>query len=308
MRILILGAGGQVGVELMRAHWDGQAEITGLARSDLDITDEAGVAAAFSSAEPQIVVNAAAYTAVDQAETDTARAFAVNAEGPMLLARECRRRGIPLVHLSTDYVFDGAATRPYREGDPIRPINVYGRSKAEGEAAVRELQPEHIIVRTAWVYASHGSNFVRTMLRLARERDQVSVVADQQGSPTAAAAIAAAIVQIVQQVVPQGRQVADAAWGTYHFTAQGETTWHGFAERILDGLARTGERRPMLKPIAAADYPSQTMRPAYSVLDCALIERTFGIIRPGWEEGLDRVLRELLPDAGNLARRYGGMR
>jgi dTDP-4-dehydrorhamnose reductase len=252
---------------------------------------------------PDIVVNAAAYTAVDRAETDEAQAFAVNAEGPRILAEACGREGIPLIHLSTDYVFDGSARRPYRECDPIRPINAYGRSKAAGEAAVRLCQPRHIIVRTAWVYASHGSNFVRTMVRLAREREEVGVVADQLGSPTAAADIAAAIVQIARRIASAGKGLTDAPWGTYHYTAHGETSWHGLAKHIFEHLARAGERRPQLRPIAAADYSSQTPRPAYSVLDCTLIEQAFGVARLPWQGSVDRVLDELVP-VGDRRKQY----
>jgi dTDP-4-dehydrorhamnose reductase len=175
MRVLVLGCRGQVGLELMRARWASEAEVTGLARPQLDIAAADKIAEALSAQAPEVVVNAAAYTAVDRAEIEEGQAFAVNAEGPRMLAEACSLRGIPLVHLSTDYVFDGSATRPYRESDPVRPVNAYGRSKAAGEAAVRRCQPQHIILRTSWVYAPHGSNFVRTMLRLARERDEVGV-------------------------------------------------------------------------------------------------------------------------------------
>jgi len=303
MRVLVLGCRGQVGAELMRARWDHPAEVTGLARPQFDIAAPDKIAEALSALRPNIVVNAAAYTAVDRAETDEAQAFAVNAEGPRMVAEACSRGRIPLIHLSTDYVFDGSATRPYRESDPIRPINAYGRSKAAGEAAVRLYQPRHIIVRTAWVHASHGGNFVRTMVRLARERDEVAVVTDQLGTPTAAADIAAAIVQIARRIASAGKELADVPWGTYHYTAHGETSWHDLAKHIFEQLARAGGRRPQLRPIAAADYASQTPRPAYSILDCTLIEQAFGVARLPWQEGVDRVLDALL-SAGDRRKQY----
>jgi dTDP-4-dehydrorhamnose reductase len=309
MNILILGCAGQVGAELVRARWGAQVHTVGLARRQLDITVASEIATVLRILKPHIVVNAAAYTAVDGAQTDEAGAFAANADGPMKLAQECHRRGVPLIHLSTDYVFDGSATRPYRETDPICPINVYGRSKAEGEAAVRHSLPQHVILRTSWVYASHGSNFVRTMLRLARERDEVRVVADQLGTPTSAADIASAIVQVARRITaPSGQPEADAPWGTYHYTGRGETSWHGLAAHILDHLERAGERRPSLTAIASADYPSRTPRPAYSVLDCSLIEQVFGIVRPSWETSVDRVLGQLMPCHSHERVLNGGVR
>jgi dTDP-4-dehydrorhamnose reductase len=304
MKVLVLGCSGQVGVELMRARW-ARAKVTGLTRPQFDMTTPETIAATISALQPELVVNAAAYTAVDDAEIDEPGAFAVNAHGPMMLAQECCRHAIPLIHLSTDYVFDGSARRPYRESDPVRPINAYGRSKAAGEAAVRQYLPQHVIVRTAWVHASHGKNFVRTMLRLACERDEVGVVADQFGSPTAAVDIAVAIVQIAGRIAPlQGPP--GAPWGTYHLTAQGETSWYGLAERIFERLERTGKRRPALRPITAADYPGHAVRPACSVLDCTLIERAFGLKRPTWQDGLDRVLDQLVPAPTACDRRTTG--
>jgi dTDP-4-dehydrorhamnose reductase len=264
--------------------------------------------AVLSGLGPDVVVNAAAYTAVDDAQGDRALAYAVNAEGPGFLAEECCRRRIPLIHLSTDYVFDGTSVAPYREIDPINPINVYGCSKAAGEGAVRQRQPQHIIVRTSWVYASHGRNFLRTMLRLARERDDVGVVADQVGGPTSAADIAAAIAGMVAQIAPSRGRSESAPWGTYHFAARGETSWHGFAERIFDHLRGAGERTPMLRPIAAADYPSRVQRPAHSTLDCSLIEQTFGVARPRWQDSLASVLGQLVEGRAGLQQRgLGGI-
>jgi dTDP-4-dehydrorhamnose reductase len=295
MKVLVLGCRGQVGRELTRAAWGAGTEVVGLSRPQFDITSPEHNEGAIAKHRPQFVINAAAYTAVDKAESDLATAFAVNDHGPLVLAATCCRYGIPLIHLSTDYVFDGCAQRPYRESDAIGPINAYGRSKAAGEAAVRLRQPRHIILRTAWVYASHGQNFVRTMLRLAAERDEVSVVADQFGTPTSAPDIVATLVTMLQQITAGRAAAGDDLWGTYHFTAAGETTWHDFAACIFRHLERNGSRPPRLKPISTSDYPTPARRPANSRLDCTLIEQTFGIVRTPWQEGLNRVLEELAP-------------
>jgi len=295
MNVLILGSDGQVGRELVRAAWNGAALVTGLARPTVDLTRMETIEAALSRHAPDVVINAAAYTSVDRAERDRETAFAVNSDGPGYLAGACRRQGVPLIHLSTDYVFDGKATTPYRENDPTGPINAYGLSKASGEAAVRASQPQHIILRTSWVYASHGHNFLRTMLRLARERDEVAVVADQYGAPTAARDIAAALVTIARRVAAHSNRVGDEAWGTYHFTAQGQTTWHGIAEHIFQHYERVSGRRPTLKAIATSEYPLPARRPAYTCLDCKRIQHVFGIAASLWSVSLDFVLNELLP-------------
>lgn len=306
MKVLVTGCRGQVGRELMGAAWPAGTAVTGVARPEFDLAKPDGIEAAVGAAAPDIVINAAAYTAVDKAESDRATAFAVNADGPGLLAAACARRDVPLIHLSTDYVFDGASAAPYAETDPVCPLGVYGASKAAGEAAVRLRQPRHVIVRTAWVYAAHGHNFVRTMLRLGREREEVGVVADQRGTPTSAADIAAGLVQIVQRIA--ARTPADAFWGTYHFTASGDTTWHGLAEHIFRQQAAATGSRPRLKAIATADYPTPARRPANSRLDCALIEGTFGIVRRPWQAGVDDVLAELLSPAGQNEARAAARR
>lgn len=288
-----MGATGQVGRELMEADWAPNFELIGAHRPSFDITNAQHVEGAVLDGKPDVVINAAAYTAVDRAESDEATAFAVNEHGPLLLATACARQGVPIIHISTDYVFDGTGEKPYGEGDPIAPANAYGRSKAAGEAAVRLLHSQHVILRTSWVYASHGQNFVRTMLRLAAEHQDISVVADQIGTPTSAVAIAATLVQIAQRVTTKGDD-PQSAWGTYHFTAGGETSWHGFAEHIFCSLERRGLKRPRLKAIPTADYPTPASRPANSRLDCSLIERTFGIHRNPWGEDVDRALDILL--------------
>ncbi|MGE5270300.1 MAG: dTDP-4-dehydrorhamnose reductase, partial [Thiohalocapsa sp.] len=229
MKLLILGAGGQVGHELCRRAWPQSYRIAAFTHAELDIARREAVAAAVPREAPDVVVNAAAYTAVDRAESETDRAWAGNCTGPLNLAAACRDAGIPLVHLSTDYVFDGSKEGPYREDDAVRPLGAYGQSKEAGERAVRGLLPQHVILRTAWVYSAHGNNFVKTMLRLADGRPVLRVVADQVGSPTSAADIAAAIARIVRQIA-----AGEARWGTYNFAGAGAVSWHGFAEAIFE--------------------------------------------------------------------------
>src|SRR5947208_6432633 len=232
MKLLVLGAGGQVGRELCRRAWPAGYRLATFDRSDVDITREDSIAAAMQRERPDMVINAAAYTAVDRAETEPDAAWAANCTGPAQLAATCREAAVPLIHISTDYVFDGSKAGPYREDDPVNPLGVYGRCKEAGDRAIREALAEHVILRTAWVYSAHGHNFVKTMLRLAGERPVLRVVADQTGAPTGAADLAAAIARIAQRVVAgnAGRDVD--CWGTYHFTGAGAVTWHGFAEAI----------------------------------------------------------------------------
>jgi dTDP-4-dehydrorhamnose reductase len=294
VRVLVFGATGQVGRELTRAAWPSGVEVIGLSRPGHDITDADAIGAALGHA-PDLVINAAAYTAVDKAESDIATAFAVNDSGASLVAAASARSGVPLIHLSTDYVFDGSSPFPYRESDSIAPISVYGRSKAAGEVAVRLRQPRVVIIRTSWVYASHGHNFLRTMLRIAAECKEIAVVADQVGTPTAAQSIAAALVTISERIEEAQRAGLEGPWGTYHFTDAGETTWYGFAKHIFGHLEGRGVDSPRLRPITTEEYPTPARRPANSRLDCSLIERTFGIKRSLWQQGVARVLDELFP-------------
>ena len=286
--VLVFGAHGQVGHELTRRPAPQGFAIAGLARADADIADRESVERAVRRHRPGIIINAAAYTAVDKAESEPARAFAVNEAGPCHLAAAAQEVGAVLVHFSTDYVFDGRKTGPYVEDDPVEPMSAYGRSKEAGERAVRETTPRHIILRTAWVYAAHGHNFLRTIVRLARERDLVRVVADQHGTPTAAADIADATLALLPKL-----QGADAAFGTFHLTNSGRTTWHGFAQAIFASLARRDSRVPRLEAITTADYPTPARRPANSVLDCRRIGEVFGIVPRPWREALAEVIREL---------------
>lgn len=302
--LLVLGAGGQVGEELRRLAVREGVPVRAIGRADLDITDAAAVRALVGAApRTTVVVNAAAYTKVDRAESERDAAWAVNAEAPGHLAAACREAGLPLLHLSTDYVFDGTGTRPYREEDPVAPLGAYGAGKEAGERAVRAALERHVIVRTSWVFAGHGQNFVRTMLRLGEERDRLRVVGDQQGAPTSAADIADALLRIARQAASDP---AGTPWGTYHFTNAGETSWHGFATAIFaERRLLTGRAEPAVEAIATADYPTPARRPAYSRLDCRRIGDAFGIRPRPWTEALAPVMDALLrspptPDQAGL--------
>ncbi len=295
MRILIFGRIGQLGSELARRPWAAGTELTVFDRDEVDVGNPAAVKGVMAAAPYDLVINASAYTAVDRAESEPEAAFAVNRDGPAAMAEVCAARGIPLFHVSTDYVFDGSKATPYTEDDPIQPLGVYGRSKAEGEEAVRRLCPHHIILRTAWVYAAHGHNFVRTMLRLAAERPELRVVADQHGCPTAAADIARALHMLADRYAGD----RTLAWGTYHFTGQGETTWHGFAQHIVDLAAPVTGKRPLVQGITTDDYPTPARRPANSRLNCRRMSETFGITARPWEQALAEVVTELLAQQGD---------
>lgn len=295
MTILLLGANGQLGQELRRALVPlGRIVATtrngtlpdGSACEVADFDQPASLAALLDRVQPTVVVNAAAYTAVDRAEDDREAAFRANAEAPGVLARWCAQAGVPLVHYSTDYVFDGQGTRPYREDDATAPLGVYGASKLAGEEAIRAAGGRHLIFRTAWVYASHSANFLRTMLRVGAERDVLRVVADQVGTPTPAALIADVTVQALQH--------DGALSGTWHLTAKGETSWHGFAEAIFAEAVAAGvlPRAPTVEAITTAEYPTPAKRPAYSHLDVAKLEQDFGVTLPRWQDGLKRVIAD----------------
>lgn len=286
--VLILGADGQVGTELMKAPWPAGTRLIGAIQSDADFLDADALFAYTLSQRPALVVNAAAHTAVDRAENEREASFAINATAPRALARAARELGIPLIHISTDYVFDGTRSDPYREGDPVSPLGVYGASKAAGEEAVRQTLEHHILLRTAWVFSAHGHNFVKTMLRLGRERSQLKVVADQHGGPTAAADIAAALATMGGRILTGGA----VSWGTFHFCGAPPTTWYGFTREILERALPPGSR-PELLPITTADYPTPARRPANSVLDCRRIGGEYGIVQPDWRLSLQRVLDQL---------------
>ena len=288
MKLLVLGAGGQVGQELCRLAWPQGYEVAAFDRAGLDIAAPDQVRAAVARERPDIVVNAAAYTAVDRAESEPEAASAANCAGPANLAAACRDARIALVHISTDYVFDGTKRDAYLEDDPVRPLGVYGESKEAGERAVRAALAEHVILRTAWVYSAHGRNFVKTMLRLAEQHPVLRVVADQEGSPTSAADIAAAIAGVVERLA-----AGNTSWGTYHFAGAGAVTWHGFAEAIFELAAPWRGPPPTVEAITTADYPTPARRPANSVLDCTHIAAAFGIAPRPWRAALADVIREI---------------
>lgn len=291
IRIAVIGAHGQVSTAIQEAARSrrGEFEITVLGRPHLDLEQPETIRTALAQAAPQIVVNAAAYTAVDQAEEDVDRARRINAVGPGVLAEETARRGIPILHFSTDYVFDGTKPSPYGERDTPNPRGVYGATKLEGERYVAEANPEHFILRTAWVYGPHGSNFVRTMIRLAETRPQVSVVADQVGNPTYSLDIAEGVLAVSGQL-GQGRT---APPGVYHMAGADDISWAALAQATFDALRRRGKPAAQVLPIGSADYPTRAVRPKNSRLDCAKLMAQFGVALPGWTTGLDRCLDHL---------------
>lgn len=291
MKALLLGAGGQLGRELVRCAPE-HVQLTAWTRAELDLTGEA-IDLRVRAQKPDLIVNAAAYTAVDRAEEEPALAHRVNAEAPGVLAEEAARTGALLVHYSTDYVFDGEKRAPYVETDAPAPLNTYGRSKLEGEEAVRASGARHLVLRTSWIYGARGSNFLRTMLRLAREREELRVVSDQTGSPTWSRMVAEATALALGSLRRGSDPLAAAAAvsGTYHLTAAGEASWHAFAERILATDPRREEQRcRSVVPIATSEYPTPARRPASSVLSSERFADTFGIRLPRWEEQLAMVL------------------
>lgn len=292
-RILLIGSSGQVGVELQRS-FAGFGEIVACSRNALDLTSEASIRSAVERAEPDVILNAAAYTAVDRAESEPELAYAVNARAPQILAEEAALRSSLLVHYSTDYVFDGSKASPWTEEDPVNPLNTYGASKLAGEEAIRREDGRYLIFRTSWVYGPHGKNFLFTMLRLGRERDQLSIVDDQRGAPTTSTAIADATRTVVDGVLA-GRFGPPEKWaGLYHMTCGGQVSWYGFAQaifarapRLLDG------RSPRLAPIPTSTYPTPARRPLNSALSCEKLAGKFQVRLPAWESELDRVFRLL---------------
>lgn len=291
-RVLIVGSEGQLGSELMAAAWPSGAEIVGRDLPALDVSRPEAVAEVLGDVGPALVVNAAAYTQVDRAEAEPERAFLINEAGCGHLAEWCARRSVPLVHMSTDYVFDGRSPRAYREDDEPHPLGIYGRSKLAGERAIRQRRGPHLILRTSWLFGVAGGNFVKTMLRLGAEREEVRVVNDQHGCPTPARDLAGAIAQLARRSL-DGEPLP---WGLYHYAGRDETTWFDFAGAIFAGAKARGLGTPRLVPITTAEHGAAAPRPARSVLDCGLIERTFGIRPPSWREGLERVLAELAQD------------
>ena len=289
-KIAVIGASGQVARALRDVADKRGTNLVCAGRETADICDASQIKRFLIETRPSIVVNAAAYTAVDKAQTDFETALSVNVEGSATVATFSKWMNIPLIHISTDYVFDGLKTTPYLEDDARKPLSVYGWSKSDGEDAVRAALAQHIIVRTAWVYSTFGSNFVKTMLRLGAERDVVRVIADQHGTPTSAEDLAGALLDVAQRV----HLDSDAApWGTYHLTGAGQTTWHGLAAEIFRLSAEAGHKVPRVEAITTAEYPLPAARPAYGVLDNAKIRTAFGIKLPPWQESLAVCVRQL---------------
>jgi dTDP-4-dehydrorhamnose reductase len=293
MKLLILGAGGQVGSALQTAAWPPGATITSLTHAQADIGDAAAVAAAFDSSHCDIVINAAGYTAVDKAESEPAVALRINGEAPGLIAAECARRGAALIHISTDYVFDGAKASHYLETDATAPLGVYGASKLAGERAVAERLERHVILRTSWVFSATGANFVKTMLRLAAAGRDIRVVQDQTGGPTPADDIAWAIAQIAARIAG-----GPVPWGIYHYSGTPAVSWFELARAIFEiHGAKTG-KQIAVTPIATKDYPTAARRPANSRLDCAKIRSAFGIEQRSWRFGLESAMKSLSQTGG----------
>jgi dTDP-4-dehydrorhamnose reductase len=290
--ILVIGASGQLARALARQAAVADHPIVCRGRPQVDLTNLESLQRVFDEQAPIAVINAAAYTAVDKAEEEPEASFGANLFGTETLAVLCEQRGVPLIHVSTDYVFDGTQRYPYVETDAIAPLSVYGTSKAEGEAAVRRACARHVILRTSWLYSMGGSNFLTTMLRLGATRDELGIVDDQHGTPTWAPDIAAAICATARELVVNRRQ---DVWGTYHLASAGNTTWFGFASEIFRLAGARGLKVPRLKPIAAKDYRAAARRPAYSVLDTRKIQSAFAISLPNWQDSLARCFAESDP-------------
>jgi len=291
MRILVTGGQGQVGNALSDQGKKLGLDLIVLNRSELDITNIRNVDAVFSKLKPDLVINAAAYTAVDKAESDSAQAYAINELGPKLLANACKRLDIPLLHISTDYVFDGLSMAPYEESDLPNPQSVYGRSKLMGEIAVSNILSKHIILRTSWVFGMQGNNFVKTIVHLAKERDRLTVVADQFGGPTSAQAIARTLLKIAVEYENTGAVV----WGTYHFCQKPYVSWHQFAEVIIERAIELGlvGHKIEVEPIPSSSFPTPVKRPTSSRLNTTKLESYFGIPNENWIEGLNQVLKNI---------------
>lgn len=292
--VVVIGSAGMLGADLVEALKCAGLQTVALARPQVDITSPESVRSALGRiGAPGLVINCAAYTAVDKAESEREPAFAANRDGPANLADQCRKLRIPLIHISTDYVFDGKSPRPYKEEDAVNPINVYGLSKQQGEEEVRSRLAQHLIVRTSWLYGLRGQNFVKTILKLAAERDELRVVSDQHGCPTWSFDLAGCLVRISERVLSDSK---DVPWGTFHFCGKGATTWYDFASAVLQEAERT-QLRPAglarLTPVPSSAWPTAAVRPMHSVLDCARIVAAFGIEPPSWEKSLARLIEQV---------------
>ncbi|AQS87984.1 dTDP-4-dehydrorhamnose reductase [Neoasaia chiangmaiensis NBRC 101099] len=286
--ILVTGGNGQLATSLVNL---GGSRIVRVGRPEFDFDRPETIAAAVGKYSPAVVVNAAAWTAVDLAETETEGAERANNSGPAALAGACAAAGIPFIHVSTDYVFAGDKGAPYLETDPVTPQTVYGRTKAEGEQAVLAANPRSIVLRTSWVYSAHGKNFVKTMINAGAKNPQLKVVGDQRGNPTSSDDLAAAILAIIGRIEQGGWQ--DSYAGIYHASGQGETTWHGLAVAALEEAREHGQAMPGVTAIRTEDWPTPAKRPQDSRLDCGKLTRVFGVTLPDWRESVARTVRTL---------------
>ncbi len=294
--VLLFGANGQVGKEILLrgSKLPKEWRLVPVTRAEVDLTDLQAVSAIIRRTAPVLVINAAAYTNVDLAESQPDLALAINRDAPAIMAQECATLGTALFHISTDYVFDGSKAGAYGEEDPVAPLGVYGVTKEAGERAVREVLSSHIILRTSWVFGAQGKNFVKTMLRLAGQKDELGVVNDQRGGPTPAAAIAEALLTLALRVGEALRvEEGQPAWGTFHFSGTPAVTWYRFAEEIFAKAELSLGRRPRVNPIATVDYPTPARRPMNSELACDRLKEEWGIEPPDWRKGLEDVLAEL---------------
>ncbi|MFF3700734.1 MULTISPECIES: dTDP-4-dehydrorhamnose reductase [Pseudomonas] len=286
MKILITGRNGQL-AQALQQRLAGLGQVHVLGREQLDLAEPERIRQVVRELSPDLLVNAAAYTAVDQAENEPALAFAINATAPGVLAEEAARLGVPLLHYSTEYVFDGSKATPYTEDDAPNPLSVYGRSKLAGEQAIHAVGGAHLTLRTSWVYSLHGRNFLLTMQRLLQEKPQLRVVADQIGAPTWAGSLAASTLALIQRW--QAGQAG--AWGTYHMTAQGQTSWFGFAQAIGEHLKAQGRPCAQLLPIPSSEYPTPAQRPLNSRLDCSRLRQQWQVEQPDWRQALIECLK-----------------
>jgi dTDP-4-dehydrorhamnose reductase len=291
MRFLLLGRTGQVGKEFRALPLPIDVEVVAPSRGELDLEDPQAISRMIASQPWSVVINAAAYTDVDRAESEEPVAFAVNAEAPTRLAAETGRSGIPLIHISTDYVFDGRKGVPYVEEDAVAPLNAYGRSKLAGEFGVQTANPRHVILRTSWVYSPYRKNFVRTILRLADERDCLTVVSDQRGCPSAAADIAQVCLDIAVCCASERNR---APYGIYHFSGAGDATWFDFANAIIEMSNDQRRESPQIMPIRTSEYPTPAIRPADTRLDCTAVVRAFGVQLRPWRQALAQTIHRLL--------------
>ena len=292
MRIAVTGRDGQVARALAELGSRGGYEIVALGRPSFDLVDRATIEPGLRRARPDVVVNAAAYTAVDKAESEPEVADAVNGTGAGAVAEAAAAIGVPVLHVSTDYVFDGSKPTPYREDDAVAPLGVYGRSKLAGEHAVAKANPRHVILRTAWVYAPYGSNFVRTMLRIASTKPEVGVVADQHGCPTSALDIAATLIGVAAKIVAEPENLE--LRGVFHMAARGEAVWADVAEAVFAASRERGGPATQVKRITTAEFPTQARRPANSRLDCTKLSQVYGIVLPEWRASLERCVGRLV--------------